>query len=169
MRREFSDWRPWLTRALVIAFAALAGVTIVGFTWLTDLAFATLLTAAGLLAGLSIGREGPSVQIAAGIMHNVRRWLPERPAITEHGLLIAGGAAGIAAAFNALLAGVMFALIASLVSRLLGPPLYSALAHAQRVRLPQRAPCIPASDPPRAEPARNGAGGATASSGEGRA
>ena len=40
-RREFSDWRPWLTRALVIAFAALAGLTIVGFTWLIDLAFAT--------------------------------------------------------------------------------------------------------------------------------
>lgn len=41
VRREFSDWRPWLTRALVIAFAALAGLTIVAFTWLTDLAFAT--------------------------------------------------------------------------------------------------------------------------------
>lgn len=31
--REFSDWRPWLTGALVIAFAALAGLTIVGLTW----------------------------------------------------------------------------------------------------------------------------------------
>ena len=40
VRREFSDWRPWITRALVLAFAALAGLTIVGFTWLTDLAFA---------------------------------------------------------------------------------------------------------------------------------
>mgnify|MGYP003594280581 CR=1 FL=1 len=30
------------------------------------------------LAGLSAGREGPSVQVAAGVMHNARRWL--RPA-----------------------------------------------------------------------------------------
>ena len=69
-----------------------------------------LLTSWGLLAGLSLGREGPSVQIAAGVMHSVRRLLPERTAISEHGLLIAGGAAGIAAAFNAPLAGVMFAI-----------------------------------------------------------
>jgi H+/Cl- antiporter ClcA len=178
VRREFSDWRPWITRALVLAFAALAGLTIVGFTWLTNLAFATflqmaalawwlplvwmpaataaavwatrryapaaagsgipqvmaaldstvatpdvhwfvslrlaaakvLLTSWGLLAGLSLGREGPSVQIAAGVLHSVRRWLPQRSAISEHGLLIAGGAAGIAAAFNAPLAGVMFAI-----------------------------------------------------------
>ncbi len=32
-----------------------------------------LLTAWGLLAGLSLGREGPSVQIAAGVMHHARR------------------------------------------------------------------------------------------------
>ncbi|MDY0743061.1 chloride channel protein [Paucibacter sp. R3-3] len=69
-----------------------------------------LMTAGGLLGGLAIGREGPSVQIAAGIMHDARRWLPARSAINEHGLLVAGGAAGIAAAFNAPLAGVMFAI-----------------------------------------------------------
>jgi len=75
------------------------------------LAFAKmLLTAAGLLAGLPIGREGPSVQIAAGVMQHARRWLPERFAVNQQGLLVAGGAAGIAAAFNAPLAGVMFAI-----------------------------------------------------------
>jgi len=68
------------------------------------------LTAWDLLAGLSLGREGPSVQIAAGIMHNVRRWLPERSGISNHGLLVAGGAAGIAAAFNTPLGGIMFAI-----------------------------------------------------------
>ncbi len=68
------------------------------------------LTAAGLLGGLSLGREGPSVQIAAGVMHAARRWLPRRSAVTEHGLLVAGGAAGIAAAFNTPLGGVMFAI-----------------------------------------------------------
>ena len=69
-----------------------------------------LLTAAGLLGGLSLGREGPSVQIAAGIMRHAHRWLPDRTHITEHGLLMAGGAAGIAAAFNTPLGGVMFAI-----------------------------------------------------------
>jgi H+/Cl- antiporter ClcA len=68
------------------------------------------LTAWGLLAGLSLGREGPSVQIAAGIMLAARRWLPQRSGVSAHGLLVAGGAAGIAAAFNAPLAGVMFAI-----------------------------------------------------------
>lgn len=69
-----------------------------------------LLTAAGLLGGLPIGREGPSVQIAAGVMLHARRWLPPGASIRPHGLLVAGGAAGIAAAFNAPLAGVMFAI-----------------------------------------------------------
>ncbi|MDB5909450.1 MAG: chloride channel protein [Massilia sp.] len=68
------------------------------------------LTTWGLLAGLSLGREGPSVQVAAGIMLTARRWLPDRSAVSTHGLLVAGGAAGIAAAFNTPLAGIMFAI-----------------------------------------------------------
>ena len=68
------------------------------------------LTAWGLLAGLSLGREGPSVQIAAGVMHSARRWLPKRSQISDHSLLTAGGAAGIAAAFNTPLGGIMFAI-----------------------------------------------------------
>ncbi len=69
-----------------------------------------LLSAAGLLAGLSIGREGPSVQVAAGVMLSARRWLSRRTVINAHGLLVAGGAAGVAAAFNTPLGGVMFAI-----------------------------------------------------------
>lgn len=69
-----------------------------------------LLTAGGLLAGLSTGREGPSVQVAAGVMHHARRWLPQRSHINERGLLVAGGAAGVAAAFNTPLGGVVFAI-----------------------------------------------------------
>jgi len=69
-----------------------------------------MLTSLGLLAGLSLGREGPSVQVAAGIMHSARRVLGNAALADRTGLLVAGGAAGIAAAFNAPLAGVMFAI-----------------------------------------------------------
>lgn len=69
-----------------------------------------LLGTAGFAAGLSIGREGPSVQVAAGVMQNARRWLSRDTNIDTRALLIAGGAAGIAAAFNAPLAGVVFAI-----------------------------------------------------------
>jgi H+/Cl- antiporter ClcA len=178
IRRDFADHREWIARCIVLAYAALAGATVVLFTWLSDRAlrafmallhwdplapfiwttamcaliawltrrffpgasgsgipqviaalkpqvpsaqrgrFVSLrlalakvgLTAAGLLGGLAIGREGPSVQIAAGVMLHARRWLPPGVTIRTHGLLVAGGAAGIAAAFNAPLAGVMFAI-----------------------------------------------------------
>jgi H+/Cl- antiporter ClcA len=69
-----------------------------------------LLGTAGFAAGLSIGREGPSVQVAAGVMQHARRWLSAGSTIDTRALLIAGGAAGIAAAFNAPLAGVVFAI-----------------------------------------------------------
>ncbi|MES2190079.1 MAG: chloride channel protein [Pseudomonadota bacterium] len=68
------------------------------------------LASAGLLGGLSIGREGPSVQVAAGVMQHARRWLRPESGMSTHALLVAGGAAGIAAAFNAPLAGVVFAI-----------------------------------------------------------
>ena len=68
------------------------------------------LGAAGFLAGLSIGREGPSVQVAAGVMQHAKRWLSPHSTIDMRSLLVAGGAAGIAAAFNAPLAGVVFAI-----------------------------------------------------------
>lgn len=63
-----------------------------------------------LLGGLSAGREGPSVQVAAGVMHDARRWLRPGSVMSDRALLVAGGAAGIAAAFNAPLAGVVFAI-----------------------------------------------------------
>lgn len=178
LQGELYDWRLWSTRLVVLAFASMAGLTVVGFTWLCEFAFEQfrhvqqtfwwspllwtppltaaivwltrrfapgaagsgipqvmaalspevhapvrhffvsiwltvskmVLTALGMLAGLSLGREGPSVQIAAGVMHSCRRWLPKRGVVSDHGLLIAGGAAGIAAAFNTPLGGIMFAI-----------------------------------------------------------
>jgi H+/Cl- antiporter ClcA len=177
-QREFASPNLWIVRALVVGAAAVAGLVVVFFTWLSELALDTFLgisqlawwtplvwtplccgaivwatrrfapgaggsgipqvmatldpafpeerrsrmvslrislakialTSSGLLAGLSLGREGPSVQIAAGIMLSVRRWLPERSGVGPQSLLVAGGAAGIAAAFNTPLAGVMFAI-----------------------------------------------------------
>jgi H+/Cl- antiporter ClcA len=66
-----------------------------------------VLTLAMLLGGASVGREGPTVQVSAAIMVWVHRLL--KVPITA-GVLIAGGAAGVAAAFNTPLAGVAFAI-----------------------------------------------------------
>lgn len=68
------------------------------------------LGAASLACGFSMGREGPSVQVGASVMYAFRRWLPKRFPVKAHHLLVAGGAAGVAAAFNAPLAGVVFAI-----------------------------------------------------------
>ncbi len=179
LRHELSNGRMWLDRTVVLAYAAIAGLSVVSFTFLTNLAFAyfervyhwqggwavllwvpawtaaivwatrrfapttagsgipqviaaldpavseqersvfvslrltvakLVLGAASFFAGLSVGREGPSVQIAAGVMQHARRWLGPQSGISDHALLVAGGAAGIAAAFNAPLAGVLFAI-----------------------------------------------------------
>jgi H+/Cl- antiporter ClcA len=177
IRADIANHREWAARLVVLAFAAAAGGSVVGFTWLCEQAFdgfnflrtawpwlpvlwtpavcaaiawitvrfvpgtagsgipqvmvaltpgvpeslhhrfvslrlslaKIVLTAGGLLGGLAIGREGPAVQIAAGVLHHARRWLPTA-SISPQGLMLAGGAAGIAAAFNTPLAGVMFAI-----------------------------------------------------------
>ncbi len=62
-----------------------------------------------LTGGFSAGREGPSVQVAASIMHFFHRFLPNSRVIRPADLILAGGAAGIAAAFNTPLAGIAFA------------------------------------------------------------
>lgn len=68
-----------------------------------------LLTALGLVSFLSIGREGPSVQLGACCMHSMSRLRGVPRHIVDRGLILAGGAAGIAAAFNAPIAGIVFA------------------------------------------------------------
>lgn len=68
------------------------------------------LVSAGLVAGLSIGREGPTVQVGAGVMCHARRWLSTESGLDAHDLMVAGAAAGIAAAFNTPLGGIVFAL-----------------------------------------------------------
>jgi H+/Cl- antiporter ClcA len=69
-----------------------------------------MLTLFGLLCGASIGREGPTVQIGATIMHALGG-IARLPRLElDRALVLAGGAAGIAAAFNTPLAGVVFAI-----------------------------------------------------------
>ncbi|MGP1609163.1 MAG: chloride channel protein, partial [Burkholderiales bacterium] len=60
--------------------------------------------------GFSFGREGPTVQIGASLMASISRFLPAKLQVHRRHLLVAGGAAGLAAAFNAPLAGVIFAI-----------------------------------------------------------
>ncbi len=69
-----------------------------------------LLTSLALCGGASVGREGPTVQIGAAIMHSLGRWLRLPVQNIDRALILAGGAAGIAAAFNTPLAGIVFAI-----------------------------------------------------------
>jgi H+/Cl- antiporter ClcA len=181
LRAELAGGQHWIDRAVVLAYAAVTGLVVVGFALLADVAsegfehlrhlgefgswlpliwtpaltMALLwwtrrfvpgasgsgipqvvlaldddtaperrgwlvslrlslhkigLVSGGLLAGLSIGREGPTVQVGAGVMRHAERWLSPRSGIDAHDLMVAGAAAGIAAAFNTPLGGVIFAL-----------------------------------------------------------
>ncbi len=67
-----------------------------------------LLTTLGLFSFLSIGREGPSVQLGACFMNLVARWGNFPVHLAQRGMILAGGAAGIASAFNAPIAGMIF-------------------------------------------------------------
>ena len=66
-----------------------------------------VMTVIGLACGASIGREGPTVQVGASIMLQSARLGGMKHA---RGLIIAGSAAGVSAAFNTPLAGIVFAI-----------------------------------------------------------
>lgn len=68
------------------------------------------LTCMGLLCGASIGREGPSVHIGAAMMYSVGQIGRLNQKYVDNSLIVAGGAAGVSAAFNAPLAGIVFAI-----------------------------------------------------------
>jgi H+/Cl- antiporter ClcA len=74
--------------------------------WQTMIAKIVMTTLA-LVFGASVGREGPTVQVGASVMFAVASFA----GIGRHnGLVLAGSAAGIAAAFNAPIAGILFAI-----------------------------------------------------------
>jgi H+/Cl- antiporter ClcA len=66
-----------------------------------------LLTLVALACGASVGREGPTVQIGASIMMQAAKFGGMG---RQRGLILAGSAAGVAAAFNTPLAGIVFAI-----------------------------------------------------------
>jgi CIC family chloride channel protein len=77
--------------------------------WQRVLAVKVLGGFAGIGAGLALGREGPTIQMGAAAGQMVSGWFPCTP--RERRTLIAAGAgAGLAAAFNAPLAGLVFVL-----------------------------------------------------------
>ena len=69
-----------------------------------------LLTSLSLLGGASVGREGPTVHVGASLMYLFGRWFGFKDPRELSHFLLAGGAAGIAAAFNTPLAGIVFAI-----------------------------------------------------------
>jgi H+/Cl- antiporter ClcA len=63
------------------------------------------------LGGGAIGREGPTIQIAASVFKIVYSVLPKWwPKIAKRNMIVTGAAAGLAAAFNTPLGGIVFAI-----------------------------------------------------------
>ena len=70
--------------------------------------FSSLIMAMG---GAAVGREGPTIQIAATIFRKINNLLPAWwPKIAKSNVIVAGAAAGLAAAFNTPLGGIVFAI-----------------------------------------------------------
>jgi H+/Cl- antiporter ClcA len=129
------SWWPWLTAPLgffaiawltqryfrgaegsgipqtIFALRANAGARGEAFLKPSVVVGRVVLATLGLLCGGSIGREGPTVHVGAAIVNGVARWMPHgRIEAQRRALVLAGGAAGVAAAFNTPLAGIVFAI-----------------------------------------------------------
>ena len=78
--------------------------------WHRLLAAKFLATLASLTAGLSVGRQGPSIQMGAAVGVGVGTLLHGRHAQEMHRYLSAGAVAGMSAAFSSPLAGLLFAI-----------------------------------------------------------
>ena len=78
-------------------------------SWLHTLVMKFVGGAIAIAGGLSLGREGPSIQLGATVAEGIGKKMGKSR--VERKILMASGAsAGLAAAFNAPLAGVIFAL-----------------------------------------------------------
>ncbi|MFT8210969.1 MAG: H(+)/Cl(-) exchange transporter ClcA [Symbiopectobacterium sp.] len=63
---------------------------------------------ATLGSGMVMGREGPTVQLGGNVGGMIADLFPAKRAEVRHSLLATGAAAGLSAAFNAPLAGILF-------------------------------------------------------------
>ncbi len=64
-----------------------------------------------ILGGGVIGREGPTIQIAGSVFRKINQILPVWwPKISKRNMIMTGAAAGLAAAFNTPLGGIVFAI-----------------------------------------------------------
>ncbi len=64
-----------------------------------------------ILGGGAIGREGPTIQIAGSVFILVNKYIPKSwPKLSKRSFILTGAAAGLAAAFNTPLGGVVFAI-----------------------------------------------------------
>ena len=68
-----------------------------------------LSTTLSLGSGFALGRQGPTVQIGAALAAQLSQWTDTSPTYQRQ-LIAAGAAAGLAASFNAPIAGVLFAI-----------------------------------------------------------
>lgn len=85
--------------------AVLAGVAMPLNVRVAFIKIASVIVALG--AGLNLGRQGPTVQVGAALAAQLSQWLPTSPEYRRQ-LIAAGAAAGLAAGFNAPIAGVLF-------------------------------------------------------------
>ncbi|CAC9589026.1 Chloride channel protein [uncultured Gammaproteobacteria bacterium] len=63
----------------------------------------------GMLGGAPIGIEGPSIHIGGSIFYGFNRFLKLKRKLLIHSLIAIGGSAGLIVAFNAPIAGFLFA------------------------------------------------------------
>lgn len=72
--------------------------------------FKVLSSLALIIGGGAVGREGPTIQIAGSVFRKVNEYLPDWwPKISKKNMIMTGAAAGLSAAFNTPLGGIVFA------------------------------------------------------------
>ena len=72
--------------------------------------FKILSSLALIIGGGAVGREGPTIQIAGSVFRKVNEYLPDWwPKISKKNMIMTGAAAGLSAAFNTPLGGIVFA------------------------------------------------------------
>ena len=72
--------------------------------------FKILSSLALVIGGGAVGREGPTIQIAGSVFRKVNEYLPDWwPKISKKNMIMTGATAGLSAAFNTPLGGIVFA------------------------------------------------------------